>query len=283
MRFRRLLPLLFAVALPAQQPATPPGGAPVPWETISIHVTDPAHADNGFEHNVANGLSQHAMTINFFIAAAYTFTIFPTKDLIEGLPDWAKDTKYDVEARVAPEDAAAYKKLTSLSIPDTARAFATQQYTGEMLMDQALLEDRFHIKMHTELRERNVFLLTVAKGGIKMKAAADPAHGSAIFDAGHTSGRGIGHISGKGIPVSFIGNILSMPAGGIVVDQSGDVGQYDFELHFAPQNMDTAAAGASNDPDFFTAIQEQLGLKLTRGKAQVPVVVIDHIEKPSDN
>jgi len=275
MRFLCLLPLLFAVVLPAQQSATPPGGAPVPWETISIHITDPAHADNGLEHNVANGLSQHAMTMDFFIAAAYTFTIFPTKDLIEGLPDWAKDTKYDVEARVAPEDAAAYKKLTSLSIPDTAKAFATRQYTGEMLMDQALLEDRFHLKVHTELRERSVFLLTVAKGGLKMKTAADPAHGSANFDRGH--------MSGKGIPVSFIGNILSMPAGGLVVDQSGDVGQYDFELHYAPQNMDTTAVGASNDPDFFTAIQEQLGLKLTRGKAQVPVVVIDHIEKPSDN
>lgn len=275
MKLPCLLSLLFAVALSAQQPAMPPGGAPVPWDTIAIHVTDPAHADNGFERNTANGLSQHAMTMDLFIAGAYTFTIFPTKDLIEGLPDWAKDTKYDVEARVSPEDAAAYKKLTSLSIPDTAKAFATRQYTGEMLMNQALLEERFHLKVHTELRERNVFLLTVAKGGLKMKTAADPAHGSANFSRDH--------ITGKGIPVSFIGNILSIPAGGLVVDQSGDVGQYDFELHYAPQDMDTTAAGASNDPDFFTAIQEQLGLKLTRGKAQVPVVVIDHIEKPSEN
>jgi len=180
-----------------------------------------------------------------------------------------------VQARVAPEDVAAYKKLTGLSIPDTAKAFAAKQYTGEMLMDQALLEERFHLKAHTELRERNVFLLTVAKGGLKMKKAADPAHGSANFSRSH--------ISGKGIPISFIGNILTMPAGGMVVDQSGDDGQYDFELHYAPQDMDTTAAGASNDPDFFTAIQEQLGLKLTRGKARVPVVVIDHIEKPSDN
>lgn len=275
MKLPCLLSLLFAVALSAQQPATPPGGAPVPWDTIAIHVTDPAHADNGFERNTANGLSQHAMTMDLFIAGAYTFTIFPTKDLIEGLPDWAKDTKYDVEARVSLEDAAAYKKLTSLSIPDTAKAFATRQYTGEMLMNQALLEERFHLKVHTELRERNVFLLTVTKGGLKMKTAADPAHGSANFSRDH--------ITGKGIPVSFIGNILSIPAGGLVVDQSGDVGQYDFELHYAPQDMDTTAAGASNDPDFFTAIQEQLGLKLTRGKAQVPVVVIDHIEKPSEN
>ncbi|MEZ2347477.1 TIGR03435 family protein [Terriglobus sp. RCC_193] len=275
MRFLRLLPLLFAVALPAQQPATPPGGAPVPWDTISIHVTDPARADNGFEHNVANGLSQHAMTINFFIAAAYTFTIFPSNDLLEGLPDWTKETHYDVEARVAPEDVAAYKKLTSLSIPDTVKAFSAQQYTGEMLMAQALLVERFHLKVHTEMRERNVFLLTLAKGGLKMKPAADPAHGSLNFSRGK--------LSGRGVPVSFIGSILGMPAGGIVVDRSGADGQYDFELHYAPEDMSPSEAGSSNDPDFFIAIQEQLGLKLTRGKAQVPVVVIDHIEKPTDN
>lgn len=279
MRFHRLLPLLFVATLPAQQQVTPPGGAPVPWDTIAIHVTDPAHADNGYEHNEANGLTQHAMTMDFFIAGAYTFTIFPSKDLIEGLPDWVHDTKYDVEARVAPEDVAAYKKLTGLSIPDTAKAFATQQYTGEMLMDQALLTERFHLKAHLELRERNVFLLTVTKGGLKMKPATDPAHGSATFLRGATSSG----ISGKGIPISFVGNLLTMPAGGLVVDQSGDTGQYDFELHYAPQNMDTTTAAASNEADFFTAIQEQLGLKLTRGKARVPVVVIDHIEKPSDN
>lgn len=278
MRFACLLPLLFVVTLPAQQQTAPPGGTPVPWDTISIHVTDPAHADNGYEHNEANGLTQHAMTMDFFIAGAYTFTIFPSKDLIEGLPDWVHDTKYDVEARVAPEDVAAYKKLTGLSIPDTAKAFAAQQYTGEMLMDQALLTERFHLKAHIELRERNVFLLTVAKGGLKMKKAADPAHGSAQFLRSQVWG-----ISAKGIPVSFIGNLLTVSAGGLVVDQSGDEGQYDFELRYAPQDMDSTAAATSNEPDFFTAIQEQLGLKLTRGKAKVPVVVIDHIEKPSDN
>ena len=276
MRFAAFLLLVTALSLHAQSnPSAPPGGKPLPWDTISIHVTDPAHADNGFEHGTDNGLSQHAMTMDFFIAAAYTFSIFPTKDVLENLPDWARDTKFDVGARVAPEDVAAYKKLTGLSIPDTAKAFASKQYTGEMLMNQALLEERFHLKVHTELRERNVFLLTETKGGLKMKPAADPAHGSANFDRGH--------MSGKGIPVSFIGNVLSMPAGGMVVDQTSDKGQYDFDLHYAPQDMDPTAAGASNDPDFFTAIQEQLGLKLTRGKAQVPVIVIDHIEKPGDN
>lgn len=276
MRFASVLLLVTSLSLHAQSDSSaPPGGKPLPWDTISIHVTDPAHADNGSEGSTPNGLSQHAMTMDFFIAAAYTFNIFPYKDLIEGLPDWARDTKFDVEARVAPEDVAAYKKLTGLSIPDTARAFANKQYTGEMLMNQALLTERFHLKVHTELHERSVFLLTVTKGGLKMKPAADPAHGSANVDRGH--------MSGKGIPVSFIGNVLSMPAGGLVVDQSGDSGQYDFDLRYAPQDMDPTAAGASNDPDFFTAIQEQLGLKLTRGKAQVPVVIVDHIEKPGDN
>lgn len=273
MRVAPALLLAFSLMLHAQ--ANPPGGKALPWDTISIHVTDPAKADSGFEHALDNGLTQHAMTIDFFIAAAYTFTIFPAKDMIEGLPAWATDTKYDVEARVAPEDVGAYKKVTGLSIPDIAKAFAAKQYTAEMLMNQALLTERFHLKVHTEMREKSVFLLTVAKGGVKMKPAADPAHGSINLSRGS--------ISGKGVPLSFLGGVLSMPAGGVVVDQSGDAGQYDFALHYAPQDMDPAAAGANNDPDFFTAVQEQLGVKLSHGKAQVPVVVVDHIEKPTDN
>lgn len=269
------LTLLLAVPSMLYAQANPPGGKPLPWDTISIHVTDPAKADNGFEHSLDNGLTQHAMTMEFFIAEAYTFTIFPAKDMIEGLPSWATETKYDVEARVAPEDVAAYKTITGLSIPDTAKAIAAKQYTSEMLMNQALLTERFHLKVHTEMREKSVFLLSVAKGGVRMKPAADPAHGSISLSRGS--------ISGKGVPLSFLGGVLSMPAGGMVVDQSGDAGQYDFELHYAPTDMDTAAAGAGNDPDFFTAVQEQLGVKLTRGKAQVPVVVVDHIEKPTDN
>ena len=276
MRSPALLLLAVSLTAVAQAPqADPPGGKPLPWDTISIHETDPAHLDDLYGHDVPNGISEHALSLDFLISEAYTFSIFPAKDLIEGLPKWAAEKHYDVEARVAPEDIAAYKKLTGLSIPDTVKAFQAHQYTGEMLMNQALLAERFHLKVHTEMREKNVFLLTPVKGGVKMKLAADPANGALAFARGS--------MSGKGVPLSFIGSMFSMPAGGIVVDKSGDLAQYDFQLKYAPMDTDPTAAGASNEADLFTAIQEQLGLKLSRGKAEVPVLVIDHIEPPSDN
>jgi uncharacterized protein (TIGR03435 family) len=279
MRFPALL--LFAASLTSFAQTAPPAqadspyGKPLPWDTISIHETDPSHLNDGFGHDAPNGISEHALSLDFLISEAYTFSIFPAKDLIEGLPKWATEKHYDVEARVAPEDVAAYKKLTDLPIPEIVKAFQAHQYTGDMLMNQALLAERFKLKVHTEMREKSVLLLTVAKGGVKMKPAADPKHGTLNFSRGS--------MSGKGVPLSFIGSMFSMPAGAIVVDKTGDLAQYDFELKYAPMDTDPNAAGASNEADLFTAIQEQLGLKLSRGKTEVPVVVVDHIESPSDN
>jgi uncharacterized protein (TIGR03435 family) len=65
------------------------------------------------------------------------------------------------------------------------------------------------------------------------------------------------------------------------VDRTGLTGQYDFDLHFEP--MDSATGTESNDPDFFTAVQDQLGLKLQATHASVPVLVVDHVDPPTPN
>lgn len=265
--------IVVAVSGLAQQ-QIPPGGNPVPWAAVSIHPTDPADTNSRWGDQ-SNGITDRGIGLQGLISQAYNFSVMPFRDdEIEGLPAWAKSTRYDVVARVDSDDQAAFRKLSSLSIEEAVAAFAARQNTGEMLMEQALLADRFHLKAHWEQRERTVYLLTVAKGGMRMTSAVDPKHGSMSFDAGK--------LSGKGVPVSFIASLLASPAQRTVIDHTGLQGQYDFDLHFAPESVSTAG-GTSTDPDFFHAVQEQLGLKLQSGKAQVPILVIDHVESPTPN
>mgnify|MGYP001546277327 CR=1 FL=1 len=167
----------------------------------------------------------------------------------------------------------AFKKFSDLSMEDTIAAFTARKPTGEMLMIQALLADRFGLRVHWEPKERSVYALSIAKGGLRLKPAADPKHGEMSFSKGH--------LAGKGVPVSFIATLLAVPIDRTVVDRTGLNGVYDFDLHFEPR--DSATGTESNYPDFFTAVQEQLGLKLQSTRASVPVLVVDHIDPPTPN
>lgn len=256
---------------------SPPGGEPLQWMAVSIHQMDPAHENNASASDQANGLSEKGAPLMSLISQAYNFGIMPMRENeVEGLPGWAKSARYDVEARVAPEDVPAYKKLTDLSPADTIAAFKTRTYTGQMLMEQQLLVERFHLKIHWTTGERNVYVLTEAKGGAKLKTtASDPNHGTLSFSSGK--------INGKAVPLVFFASILEMPADRKIVDKTGLTGSYDMDLHFSSSNLGATSNTDSNDPDLFTALQEQLGLKLQPAKMTIPILVVDHIDPPSDN
>lgn len=277
-----LRPMLLAVlalgtCATSAQTAPPPGGAPLQWMAVSIHQMDPAHENNASANDQANGISEKGAPLASLISQAYNFGIMPMRDdEIEGLPGWAKSARYDVEARVAPEDVPAYKKLTDMSTADTIAAFKSRTYTGEMLMEQALLTDRFHLKVHWTTGERNVYMMTEAKGGAKVKPTeSDPQHGTISFSSGK--------INGKAVPLVFFASILEMPADRKIVDKTGLNGSYDMDLHFSSSNLSANSSTDNNDPDFFTALQEQLGLKLQPAKMTIPILVVDHIDPPSDN
>lgn len=266
------------ISMAAQTPqTTPPGGAPLQWMAVSIHQMDPAHENNASANDQPNGVSEKGAPLASLISQAYNFGIMPMRDdEIEGLPGWAKSARYDVEARVAPEDVPAYKKLTEMSTGDTIAAFKTRTYTGEMLMEQQLLTDRFHLKVHWTTGERNVYMLTEAKGGAKLKTTeSDPNHGTISFSSGT--------ITSKAVPLVFFASILEMPADRKIVDKTGLTGSYDMDLHFSSSNLTASSNADSNDPDFFTALQQQLGLKLQPAKMTIPILVVDHIDPPSDN
>jgi len=144
---------------------------------------------------------------------------------------------------------------------------------------QALLNERFHLAAHVERREMPVYNLVVAKGGVKMPVypARDPARKE-------SNPRGVATMRGT-VTTAKIAEILSNAAGRPVLDETGLQERFDFVLNYLP--FATQVAGTAPEfapPDLFTAVQQQLGLRLDPGKASIDVIVVDHMERtPSDN
>jgi uncharacterized protein (TIGR03435 family) len=194
-------------------------------------------------------------------------------DEIIGEPGWATTDRWDVVAKVlSPEDVATLGKMS----------FAQR---GAMLLQ--ILTDRFGLKTHHETRELPVYALVVAKGGLKMvESKSDPG---APPNGGSPKLMGPdGKLTGQEIPLDFLAQELAWQVGRTVVDRTGLAGRYDFSLTWTPDSATGAGAGAGDGSQtagesIFTAVQEQLGLKLQPTKAPVDVVVIDRLEKPSEN
>ena len=193
-----------------------------------------------------------------------------------GGPDWMDSDRFDIVAKAADADL------------DEKGMMPYQQF---MLRLQALLEDRFKMMTRWENRELPVYaLVLVADGklGPKLKVhagecdrargGAPPGPGLAAVDCGTranvtpTSGK----VTGNGIRMETFARNLAGATGRYVVDKTGLSGSYDFELDFTPdQSPDTTG------PSLFTAMQEQLGLKLDSQRAPVEVLVIDSLERPA--
>lgn len=207
---------------------------------------------------------------------------------LSGGPSWLNSEKYDIEAKMDSSVADALIKLGPQE-----RALARQH------MLQALLSDRFGLTVHREIKEIPVFALVIAKNGPKMQEAkpgdtypngikGPDGRGSAGMMEG-----GRGKLTGQGLPIKTLVYLLSLQhLGRTIVDKTGLVGNYDFKLQWTPESQSAASAqqGADNTlspdssgPSIFTAIQEQLGLKLESQKGPVEIFVIDHVERPSEN
>jgi uncharacterized protein (TIGR03435 family) len=199
-------------------------------------------------------------------------------NLATGIPDWAMTERYDVIAKVAPSDVLAYQKLTSVQ-------------RGQMM--QRVLADRFKLQAHRETKDRPVYALVIAKDGIKMKEAKPGdtypsgvkpngngfVHGATIFTTGP------GQLTAQGASMAdlalALSNLGQESLGRIVVDKTGLTGKYDFTLNGTDGQQEVAPD--SSGSSIFTALQEQLGLKLQPATAPTEYLVIDHIERPSEN
>lgn len=193
---------------------------------------------------------------------------------VEGMPDWVRSARYDIEAKVSDTDAETFRKL---GMEEKDR------------MVEKVLEERFGLKFHNTSKEMPVYALVVAKNGLKMKEA----HGGDTYANGFkdrngtAAGSGLlwlgpGHLVGQGASVETLVSMLSGDMDRMVVDRTGLTGRYDFELQFAAEAK-TGDAAENAGPSAFTALEEQLGLKLEPAKAPVEFVVVDHIERPTEN
>jgi uncharacterized protein (TIGR03435 family) len=156
---------------------------------------------------------------------------------------------------------------------DTARYDINAKGSGELYASLRLLfADRFALRSHMETRELIVYSLEPGKNGLKMTRHDD--------GTGTVARASCGHLLGKRVTSAVIATMLSRQIERDVTDNTGLAGKYDFELTWTP---DTGACRESDSPSLFTAVQEQLGLRLDSKKGPTEILVIDHIERPSEN
>jgi uncharacterized protein (TIGR03435 family) len=271
-----LLLLMGARQAAATQDAPAPSATkPTAYDVVSIRQNK-SGAMNSNVRFPPNGLTMTNMPLMQLFMSA-----FGPRDQrsISGLPDWTgwmSSTRFDVVAKMDENTFAAIKKLP----PEEATQERKQ-------MVEQLLVDRFKLKVHHEQKELPVYALVVAKGGSKLKDADPSLHTSpgAEYHPGRTSQKD-GELSGDAIGIDNLVRYLSALSDRQVVNQTGLTGKYDIKLKWLPvqasqdnERTDLDASRAS----IFTAVQEQLGLKLESTKAMTDMIVVDHIEMPSEN
>lgn len=186
-------------------------------------------------------------------------------------PDWISKASYEIHGKPSDSMREAMDKMTP-----------TEKSSETQLMMQALLAERFKMKYHIEMRDMGVYELVPAKGGVRLKEDADRTKARAQVASGQIK------VMAVTIPI-FIGVLTNVPEleGRPVIDKTGLAGAYDFSLTWSPVRGDAANAPSQSSqtdaPSLFTALKEQLGLRLVASKAPAKVIVIDHIEPPSPN
>jgi uncharacterized protein (TIGR03435 family) len=255
----------FDVATIKPSPASGPG--PANWVGI---------------RNDADGIDAQFTTLSMLIQLAYGLR---STDQVSGGPEWTRDEHYDVRAKMSSVDIAALAKLSPIE---------AVQRREQML--QALLEERFKLKVHPEIRQAPAFALVVAKGGPKLRdTATDPnpplgkgKDGKPLVGFNQATGH---TMVAQGISTKALADFLSRPTSGLgrpVIDQTGLTAVYDFTLNWVPNWNAILPGTARSAPSpeeadsLFEALQ-QIGLKLQPATAPVSIVVIDHVEPPSEN
>ena len=291
-------PLLAGLAWATQQPEPQQGVDVMQLPKFEVVAIKP-HKDEGMNMRIGarflpDGFTADGWPLDNFLRQAFSLS----SDRILNQPEWAKSARYDIQAKVAPEDA---PKLKGMS------------FDQRWAMMIPILQDRFALKFHHETREMEVYTLVVAKGGPKLKeatpeemaasgppppdkpgAAVGPRKGQMMMSMDPQGMRLETHAS----TMALLAHLLSQQLGSTVVDKTGLTAVYDYTLTFTPDQGAGPmgiSPGSHGPPDgaeqsqeppaplIFTALQEQLGLKLVAQKQQVDVVVIDHIEQPSAN
>lgn len=240
-------------------------GKPIEFEVVSVKPNNSGSTSmNIVSAPMSNGATITNMPLDNILRWAFGIQL---SDQISGLPGWARQEHYDVTAKVGEADAEAFHKV----IDPIQRAPMLQ-----------ILVDRFHLISHYEMRELPVYALVVGKRGIQMTEIQPAIGPNGMKDGGGREVRR-GQIKNMGQPMKPLVNQLTRELGRLVVDRTGLMGYCNFTLRWTPEEGSQPAGGTQEDasaPSIFTALQEQLGLKLEQTKAPVQVLVIDSLGRP---
>src|ERR1700685_3017370 len=272
--------------VPSQAQNTRAVAPPYEFETASIkpNKTDAFSFRPGF---TVDGYRASNITVQLLIREAYGVDEYGLSEI----PDWLNRERYDVEAKVDQSVADALSKLAPAELK-----LAQQQ------MLQTLLAERFHLKVRRETKDEPVYFLVIGKNGPKLQDAKT-GKTSTLLSADGTRPQGKeqwqmvpGSEGGQKIQASstsiksladWLTRQLSRP----VLDKTELRGTYDFTIEWMPDTASTSSPDAANavtlpglpGASLFTALQQQLGLRLEPGKSPIEVLMIDHVEKPSGN
>jgi uncharacterized protein (TIGR03435 family) len=275
-RYRRAVALLTAILAAAStiyaQTAAPQ------LEVATVRPSDPAKEHLGLYWRQPDGFKCEGTTLRGLISNAYGVTGSSVKGLIVGGPAWMASQAFDVQVKIDPPTAVRWSKLSQGAVDEERRTVLRE-----------LLAERFQLKLHREPREMPAFALTVVKGSSKLQPPVEETNLPADVPKSRINFYGRGHMQGHFATLGNLSRSLAGEpeiAGRPVVDKTGLTGQYDFTLHWA--SFDPGPAAAPTDPgeqgpSLFTALEEQLGLKLKSEKEQIEVIVVDSVEKPSEN
>ncbi len=259
---------------------THPEGKPAPEFEVATIKPDPSGAA-AMNYRIAPGrFRAENATVEQLIRFSYDVR---TEGALEKGPKWTSSERFDVDAKIADTEVEAMGKLPP-----------QERFGQYRLMMRALLVDRFGLKISAQTKEQPVYELVVAKNGPTL-TPVDPKkiHMPMLWGGGVR-----GELHAASVTMAFFCDWLSgnADAGGRdIVDKTGLTGSYDFTLKWAPVEAAASAMGGPSTgeaggagidqggPSFFTALEEQLGLKLEPARAPVQVLVIDHVEQPSEN
>jgi uncharacterized protein (TIGR03435 family) len=188
------------------------------------------------------------------------------EDAIVGIPSQLDSKRFDIAAKISAPDLDALKNLS--------------EKEGR-LMVLPLLTERFQLKTHMETRPGSIYELVVAKGGPKLKPATDEASRTGVSTSINWIGNGL-KLTANSQPTAALAKILTGQLHRLVVDKTALTGNYDLTLQWTPDG-EPVSTDADPAPSIYTAVQEQLGLKLQPAKAPVEVLVVDHAAMPTEN
>jgi uncharacterized protein (TIGR03435 family) len=209
------------------------------------------------------GCLMTGVTVKMVMGMAYLTFPYKIDEEIAGGPNWAGSDRFDIETK-------------------TDNPAVTEALLAEML--QQLLSDRFKLTFHREPKEISGYRLVVAKNGPKLRAVTDPEAHTLI------GGNPSGGLMSFQTPIIALADYLSARLGKRVQDQTGLTGKYQFTLTWTPAENEVVPPGTpprgappNASASLITAIQEQLGLKLESAKVPSPVLVIDSVQRPTEN